>query len=948
MSLFQQLKHCIEFDQAKKKELKDSIEKGNDFFQKFNRSRMELAFSLFAEDMKKALFEIIYFLHVNDEKYEEHKYITTRIEKVHGALKEVEFEATVPLYLENAPSGVVGISNLSPVFQSQFKQFIKEELDATIEEKSGFSPIYSIASLGSIGTIGHKETASDLDLQVQYELVPFLIDVNKLDDDKLKECSDRLIDLFSKKYRLKKKFTNEAVKNPQIRSQILRAGQMNFKKRFPLLFDVIVLNKKALVKTVLNKAELRRKMAIEVLKMVNLFSKVCLKKEKTERDQLLKEKIRRIQIYIQKKYPKAEVYLFAYSNDDYRDGLHGTTLESKEASGSAYQLILNYEVLMPGIQFTPVIPIHFLMSDSINGKRSKYEEIVEYIRYNFTNLFEQQRFQLVDLGSTPPLTLEYMAAHSGAVYWESFKASSGNLPKATLNLLRLEMLFDSRFNVSLIELIKNPRKLDPFSGEYYVPADANGNGEGDAKEDIDEWKIDHFYDDYGIVESEETTDDDDDVLGEEDFPGGLSLDGVFDIESEFHKLKEDPWWLRYKALKIGFGPENKDIRDSKEKDLISRVIDLGFALHIRVSDVFPKIKNKQKLEVYRDKVLGLFLVKAFPRSKRTYLENICNGEVDSVIAFEKELRFLFQRSMDRVLSKVKESGFKDQTNENENRIWYHYYQQNFIQPKNTIQKDILSHLKVPRGRLQIGVNDKRRWFFRSIQKSILTESQYDTFGNLAHLPDKVDLFEHSSFLHGIAHCIANGYYGIINKGTLLESRTYLEFSVGHTETGKASSDKWAFMRPDIADRLVDNINNAFPPQDYDFRDCIFKDKEIEHVFICLNLLEYGRVSFMYRDNLKTWYVDEVSHPSVEKKAQEMFQNPDLLFESKYIVMTIRKFFNDNKITINEKTKGRIAFWINPNSVRTHHHADRFAQKEQELSTRFRQLVFNEEAEELVS
>lgn len=948
MSLFQQLKHSIEFDQAKKSEIEASIEKGNDFFQKFNRSRMELAFSLFAEDMKKALFEIIYFLHVNDSKYEEHKYISTRIEKVHGVLKEVEFEATASIYLEDAPSGVVGISHLSPVFQNQFKQFIKEELDATIEEKSGFSPIYSIASLGSIGTVGHKVTASDLDLQIQYELVPFLIDVNKLDDQNLRECSDRLIDLFSKKFKLKKKFSKEAIQNPKIKAQIQKVGEMNFKKRFPLLYDVIILNKKGLQKTVLSKADLRRKMAIEILQMVNLFSKVCLKKEKTERDQLLKEKIRRIQIYIQKKYPKAEVYLFAYSNDDYRDGLHGTTLESKEASGSAYQLILNYEVLMPGIQFTPVIPIHFLMPDSINENRSKYEEIIEYIRYNFTNLFEEQRYQLVDLGSTPPLTLEYMAAHSGAVYWESFKASSGNLPKATLNLLRLEMLFDSRFNVSLIELIKNPRKLDPFAGEFYVPVDEDGNEQVEVQGEIDDWKIDRYYDDYGVVESDDSSEDDDDVLGEEDFPGGLALDGVFFIENEFPKLKEDPWWLRYKALKIGFGPENTDIKDPKERDLISRVIDLGFALHIRVSDIFQKVKNKQKLEMYRDQVMGLFLVKAFPRSKRTYLEHICNGEVDSVIAFEKELRFLFQRSMNRVLAKVKESGFKDQTNEDENRIWYHYYQQNFIQPKNTIQKDILSHLKVPRGRLQIGINEKRRWFFRSIQKSTLSESQYDTFGRLAHLPDKVDLFQHSSFLHGIAHCIANGYYGVINKGTLMESRTYVEFSVGHTEVGKASSDKWAFMRPDIADRLVDNINNAFPPQDYDFRDCIFKEKEIEHVFICLNLLEYGKVSFMYRDNLKTWYVDEFSHPSIEKKAQEMYQNPDLLFESKYILITIKKFFNDNKIPKNDLTKSRIAFWVNPNSVRTHHHADKYYQKEQELSERFRQVVFNEEVEELVS
>ncbi len=139
--------------------LSKAIEKGHSFFSQFNKNRMELAFSIFSDDMRKALFEVIFFLHVNDPKFEEHNYLATRLERVHGVLKEVEYEAETCLYVEGSPAGVVGIGELSPLFKDEFESFISAELGSTVVEESGFSPIYSIASLGSIGTIGHKETA---------------------------------------------------------------------------------------------------------------------------------------------------------------------------------------------------------------------------------------------------------------------------------------------------------------------------------------------------------------------------------------------------------------------------------------------------------------------------------------------------------------------------------------------------------------------------------------------------------------------------------------------------------------------------------------------------------------------------------------------------------------------------------------------------------------------
>ncbi len=953
MSLYSRLTESIKkevFEKKQTAELSKAIEDGYSFFTQFNRNRMELAFSIFSEDMRKALFEVIFFLHVNEPDFEEHTFLCTKIEKVHGVKKEVEVEETASLYVENAPSGVVGISELSPIFKDEFNKYTQEELGVTIvEDKNAFLPIYSIASLGSIGTVGHKQTASDLDLQVQYELEPFLLNREGMSDELLKHRANGLISYFSKKFQAIKKIKNKELKNQSLRQKVITVGHHNFKKRYPSLYDYLIQKKSGVVNTMGSSREKREALLGELLQMQKQYSKFCLKKERVEKETLLKDKIRKIQSYVQRKFPKAEVYLFAYSNDDYRDGLHGTTLESKEASGSAYELILNYEVLMPGIQFTPMIPIHFLMPGSVNSDRSYYESIVDKIRFNFSDLYDTHREKLVDLGSTPPLTKEYMVAHSGAVYWESFKASSGNLPKAMLNLLRFEMLFDEKFNTSVIELIKNPRRLDKYAGETVVPEDEIEEEYQDYDfDDLDGDIVDDFYDDYGVVEVEEDQHDDN-MLGEEDNPEGMSIQQIFKMEERFPSLRQDPWWLRYKALKIGFGPENHTVEDEDEKMLISRVIDLGFALHIRVADIFVSIRENKKPKTYREKFLDTFLKKAFTASKRRVLEHIAFGEVDAVIKFEKDLKFLFQRSMERVQKYVEEYGGEDKTNQDENRIWFHYYQKNFDPPKNVVRRDILNHLKVPRGRLQIGFSKDQNWFFRSIQKSGLAGSRYDTLGQLDHLPDEVELYEHNSFLHGIAHCILNGYYGVINKGTLMESRTVVELAVAHTEIGKLSADRFAFVRPDIVDRLVDSIDRAFPPQEYDFRDCIFKEKEITEVFICLNLLEYGRVSFMYRDNLKNWYVDEVDHPKVEKDAQILFQKEDLVLYSNHIQNTIREFFSKQGIEFDKLSKaGGVSYWVNPNSVSTFHSADKFAQKEIHLAKKFKKAVTEANSNDVLS
>ncbi|MDH5560674.1 MAG: hypothetical protein OEY59_07440 [Deltaproteobacteria bacterium] len=926
MAIYQQLKKNIQFSAEKKGDLQRGIKDGLAFFNKFNESRLELAFSSFSEDMKKALFEVIYFLHVNDPKYKDHSYTSTKLEKIEGVLKEVEYEVPISLYVEGSIAGVVGIDSLSKQFKGLFENFIKTELDATIQPSGGFSPIYSIASLGSIGTVGHKTTASDLDLQVQYELFPFLLNESQLSDEKLIQSGNNLIKLFSKKFSKQKGFSSQDLKKDEVRKLCLKAGHQNFIKRFPICYEVLIKKNRDRLKSALGDSMEKQKFADEIVAMTKLASKFLFKQEIDQREGLLKQRINQIQKYVQGKYPEAEVYLFAYSNDDYRDGKHGTTTESKEASGSAYELILNYEVLMPGIQFTPVVPIHFLMPSKVNADRATYEQIVGCIRYHFIDLYDAQRKNLVDLGATPPLTIEYMTAHTGAIFWEAFKASSGNLPKAFLNLLRIEMLFDSKFNTSIIELIKSPRKLDKYAGA----ADFDEEDDHDDEED--------FFEGFGEAVEEES-EDDGLIIGEDVSHEGLPTFELLNIEDRFPKLLQDPWWLRYKALKIAFCSESSIIDDEEQKNLISKTIDLCFALHIRVSDVFTKPGEKKNFATHREKVMVEYLKKAFPPSRRNMLEHIIIGEVQAVLTFEKNLKLLFRHSMRRILQIVEKQPGKDQSNRDEFQIWFHFYQKNFDPPKNVVRQDILSHLKVPRGRLQLGYENKK-WFFKSLQKSASSQSRLDSFGRLDHLPDEVDLFTHESFLHGIAHCVMNGYYGIFNKGTLKEYRTHVEFSVAHMKLDKMSADKWAYIRPDSVNRLVDLILKAFPPQNYDYRDCIYKEREVTNILFCLNLLEYGRLTVLYRDNMKVWYEEMFDHPEIEQKASEFHQSVELLLMEPAIRQTIKQFFEDQKFKVTSESKNSVYFWINPTSVSTHHSSDKFGEKEKDLSRQFKNAIFN--------
>ena len=885
--------------------LKEGLEKGLEFFEKFNESRLDLAFTSFDEEMKVALYEVLFLLHTNDKSFQDHKYKAIQLEHIGGSVREKPYEATAELYLEGAPHGVDGLDKLSPIFKEKFHAHIKQEfgMDVPVGSAWGHCPIVSIHSLGSIGTVGHKSRASDLDLQVQYEIEPFLFDTSRWTDQTFTEAINGEIKFWINRQRVQQKLPGEALKDPKIVQGLKAKAAQQVNKTYPNLYKYLVTDGGKVAPNFQGDqgTALKSKFQHEIINLMKRSMRVVRGEENKKKETLLREKIGRVQDYIMKKYPMAEIYLFMSSNDNYRVGNHGTTLESKEASGSAYELILNYETLMPGIQVTPMVPTHFVMPDFINNDTAMFERLIDYIRFGLINIYDSVKTRLTNLGPTPDMPLEYVAGHSGAVYWEAFKASSGNLPKATLNLFRYEMLLDKRFVKTNIQIIKNPTYMNQFISPK--PADETRDVE--------------------LMVSGVT---------------GVPVWALTEMEEMFPLLLQDPWWQRFKALKIGFHESNGVEGVSEdERRTASKIIDLSFALHVRLSDVFTKPGDTRKFDSHREQVLIQFLKRAFPpiSPKRQFLEYLFSGEINSVSLFEKELRMLFKSTLKRVNDKIASFNVRGHSNAKEFEIWYHFYQQNFEPPKNVVERTIMQHLTMPRRRIQIGFIPNDGWKFESFQKESSVGKRFDTFGTLENLPDYVMLREKSSFMGGLADLFVNGYYGIINQGTLKESRTAIEFDAKAMDLGNRIDNTFAFVRPDTLHRIMDNILKLFPYQPYHYLDCIRKRRQISEAYIFLNLLKYGRISILYRDNLRTWYCDEYDHPDLFKLANNLRHKLGGLIGFRSIHLTLAKFFKSRGINLN-----RVQFmtWVNPNSVETPHSSQQLATKEEDMANAFRQII----------
>ncbi|MEE8176921.1 MAG: hypothetical protein V3T65_02900, partial [Acidobacteriota bacterium] len=796
--------------------LRSEVENGMAFYQSLHESRLNLAFASFDEDMRKALFEILFLLHVNDPRLAEWRYTSMQFEKVNGVRRQVPKEVTADLYVEGAPHGVRGMESLPAILRAPYTAYIQETFGMPGDGGGGAGrPIVSISSGGSIGTIGHKSLASDLDLNVQYDLSPFLFDPSQWSDDTFAETLTAEKQYWMERTRQEQHLMPEALHDPAVAQSLNTAAERRLGKAYPRLFRHILKGDRIDFRQLWSESggQLRSKLMAELMLLMKRGARIGKGNESKKQESLLKERVRRIQEYVNSRFPTTEIYLFPCSNEDFKHGRHASTLEDKESPGSAYELLLNYETVLPGIQFTSMVPTHFLFSQSLNDDSSRYSRFIDYIRFNLLDPYSACRDRLVDLGSTPDLDPAYVARHRGAVYWEAFKASSGNLPKATLNLLRFEMLLEPHFPKTSVQLLKQPQAMD----DLITPV--SGDGTADMK----------------AVARDDT---------------GLPTWALTSMEETFPALHRDPWWLRFKSLKIAFG-ERQGVAglEPGERRHISKIIDLAFALHVKISDVFTKPGDTRSLDSEREQVLLDFLRRAFPEKspRRTNLEHLFAGEVRAINQFEQDLRSLFRASLARVQAKIesiKPGG--DDTNE-EFKVWQHFYQHNFEPAPNVIQRSIMNHLKVPRGRLRTGYDAVSGWVFRSLQRESGVGKRFDTFSTLDHLPDDVVLHEHPSFLGGLAHCILNGYYGTLNKGTLNERRTTLEFDATALDMGHPVHNTLAFIRPDQVERVIARVNEVFSYQPYHYLDCVRLERKVSEVFVFLNLLMFGRLSVLYRD-----------------------------------------------------------------------------------------------------
>lgn len=876
------------------KRLVAEAEKGAHFFNRYNESRIQLAFNSFDPKMKEALYEIIFLLHENYPELATHKY---QAPVFRGQLKVKETEKTANLYDDKAPYGVKGIERLSSIFKNEFSEYILTTFGRKLSYNGDQSqrPIDGIYSIGSIGTIGHKNIASDLDLEVQYDLEPFLFNIKSWDDSILvsamqKECEDLINRYILKKYKGKKETLTKEKKR-----KIKTFFQQKLTDKYPLLFKHLIsktTNIFKLAEKSPEKTKIKSHLVREIINLMKRNARLGNAEDIKVKEQILKKRIEKIQAYIQDKFPEAEVYLFPFSLHEFRKGQFGSTTESKESSGGAYELILNYETLMPGIYFTPIIPCHFLFPDDVNNSEDHFDKLIEYLRFGIIDIYNELAGQITNQGPTPDLQLSYVAHHYSAVYWEAFKASYGNLPKATLNLLRYEVLLEKTVGKTIIQLIKNPELLDKLA---YSPENI--------EKQLEEEKI-------------------------------FSPQKLLFFEKEFPELKFDPWWLRYKALKIAYGVPNIIAGiEAPELIQISKNIDTAFALHIRLSDVFKKPGQKPLANSFRDEVLTEYLNQAFPDNtdRRNFLTATFIGDVETVSEFEKDLREIFQSCIDRVHEKVENTRIEtDGKTSDEYNIWYHFYQKNFKPKKNVIQRSILNHLQVPRGRLQIGFDLKEGWFFRSLQKETTVGKRFET-SILNILPEKVTLLKKSKFLYGLAYCVLNGYYGVFSSGTLKETMTDVEYDRKHTNLGSKNDNHLAFIRPDQIERIMKMIIELFSPLKVSYMDCIQTKRKIITAMIFLNLQKYGRLSILYRDNLDTLYVDTFDLKDFNVNIEKYITSYKLMLNSAILHETLRRFFEARQINLNEIA---IKTWVNTNSVETSHAATNEVAKESELAATF--------------
>jgi hypothetical protein len=118
-------------------------------------------------------------------------------------------------------------------------------------------------------------------------------------------------------------------------------------------------------------------------------------------------------------------------------------------------------------------------------------------------------------------------------------------------------------------------------------------------------------------------------------------------------------------------------------------------------------------------------------------------------------------------------------------------------------------------------------------------------------------------------------------------------------------------------------------------DFITKPRRITGIMAFLNLWHFGTLHLLYRDNLNTWYCDEIDHPPVFQQAKTLSASTASMLGAKPIHVSLASFFKQRQIDLAEVP---FAGWVNPMSVMTNHASGQEATKEKQLATEFERLV----------
>jgi len=900
-SLFSQ---PIELPEPVLGKLAQQAKAGLEYFEAYNKNRLALAYGSFDPPMKSALFDVLYLLHTNSTDLSEVTYTTTELIDY----KEREVQHTVDLYVAESPFGVEGIEKMPPEIQSEFDAHIEATFGSHALVPVGpEAPIRGVFSIGSVGTVGHKHLASDLDLQVLYRVLPVNLTASQMDNEAIKHRLSAVLKQLVSKIKKKNGVSSQKLaQDPDLARKIQGLARKRLADSYPYLCRQFISHEVDFATRLKEKPnpKVKGQLIQEVQKLFDASERLLTGSPRIELERALRHKIDLIQEYIASRYPSAEVWLFPMSEQDMQLGRFRSTLESKESSGSAYELILTYDTLMPGVFFAPVVPSHFLL-DQKNNEPEAYKRVTDLMRFGLVDpVFGEIKGQIEDQGPTPNLTQQYLQSHHGAIYWEAFKASSGNLPKAMMNLLRYETLLYPKTCKTIIQLVKQPRYLDRLI-EYLA---------NQPKQDV------------GLGSSS---------------PGEpFTSEKLQEIEEKFADLAYDSWWQRYKVLKVAYCDGVVGPIPGEERLDIGECLDLAFALHVRLSDVFPKAGKAHTPKMHREEVLLAFLESAFPEgtSKRRQLEGLFIGDTHVVTDFEAQMRRVFKRSINRIAAKLDQMGVADQMSDNEElQIWYHYYQQNFEPLPHVIQPTILQHLKVPRGRVIAGFEGNAGWFFKSFQKN--TVRGFGQSDLLSHLPEETLLIDRVSFLKGLAHCIFNGYYGVLNKGTLKESYTSFELSATHMNLGDEADNDFGYVQPGQIEAVMHRIIKLFAPEKIDYRACLQEKERVKELYVFLNLQGCGKLSFLYRNNLGNVMIKELQLEEFHQNAKayhELNIYKDV-FASPLLHEAFSAFLAEHEVVLGDV---KIEAWVNDNSFETSHPLSNQARKQADLINEFRASLLN--------